>query len=118
MPPAPCLQAAQIEMHLRSTRDQTVRIGALDESFRFEEGECVRTEISRTNLRHAEEVDVPVSVVGDDLEEKVGTVDIAVDSMLGVGVTGAVWVVDGGWSLPEPMVDAEGKVFRRRERDA
>jgi hydroxyethylthiazole kinase-like uncharacterized protein yjeF len=51
--------------------------------------ERVRTEMSRTNLRRAEEVGVPISVVGDDLVQKVEVADIVVDSMLGVGVTGA-----------------------------
>lgn len=51
--------------------------------------ERVRTELSRTNLRHAEEVGIPISVAGDDLAEKVAAADIIVDSMLGVGVTGA-----------------------------
>jgi NAD(P)H-hydrate epimerase len=48
----------------------------------------VRTEISRTNLRHAEEEGVPISVAGDDLAEKVSSTDILVDSMLGVGIHG------------------------------
>lgn len=51
--------------------------------------ERVRTELSRTNLRHAEEEGVPVSVVDDGLARKVETADIIVDAMLGVGVTGA-----------------------------
>ena len=51
--------------------------------------ERVRTELSRTNLRHAEEVGVPISVAGDDLAQKVAEADIIVDSMLGVGVTGS-----------------------------
>ncbi len=51
--------------------------------------ERVRTELSRTNLRHAEEVGVPISVVGDDLAQKVAEADIIVDSMLGVGMTGS-----------------------------
>lgn len=29
-------------------------------------------------------------------------------------VTGAVWVADGGWTLPEPLVSAEGLKVRRR----
>jgi NAD(P)H-hydrate epimerase len=51
--------------------------------------ERVRTELSRTNLRHAEEVGVPISVTGEDLNGKVAAADVIVDSMLGVGVTGA-----------------------------
>jgi len=51
--------------------------------------ERVRTELSRINLRRAEEVGVPISVMGDDLTVKVDAVDIIVDAMLGVGVGGA-----------------------------
>jgi NAD(P)H-hydrate epimerase len=51
--------------------------------------ENVRTELSRTNLRHADEVGVPISLIGDDLEAKVAAADIIVDSMLGVGVIGS-----------------------------
>lgn len=29
-------------------------------------------------------------------------------------VTGAVWVADGGWTLPEPLVQADGMKVRRR----
>ncbi len=51
--------------------------------------ERLRTELARGNLRHAEEVGVTISVAGEDLERKVQGADIIVDSMLGVGVTGA-----------------------------
>jgi NAD(P)H-hydrate epimerase len=51
--------------------------------------ERVRTELSRTNLRHAEEVGIPISVVDDELAKKVAASVIIVDSMLGVGVTGS-----------------------------
>lgn len=51
--------------------------------------ERVRTELSRTNLRRAEEVGVPIAVVGEDLAQKVAGADIVVDSLLGVGVKGA-----------------------------
>lgn len=40
-------QQQQIEMHLRSLRDQTVEFAALDFSVSFEAGETIRTEISR-----------------------------------------------------------------------
>jgi NAD(P)-dependent dehydrogenase (short-subunit alcohol dehydrogenase family) len=34
-------------------------------------------------------------------------------------VTGAVWTIDGGWSLPEPFLSGDGaKVARRRDRSA
>jgi len=42
---------AWIEMQLRSKREQTVRIGALDETFRFAQDEIMRTEISRKFTR-------------------------------------------------------------------
>jgi len=48
-----------------------------------------RSEISRANLRQAEEIGVLTGRVGDDLAAKVAASDIIVDSMLGVGVTGA-----------------------------
>jgi L-histidine N-alpha-methyltransferase len=41
----------RIEMHLYSTEDQTVRIGALDLEVRFEQGETILTEISRKFTR-------------------------------------------------------------------
>jgi L-histidine Nalpha-methyltransferase len=41
----------QIEMHLASTRDQTVTIGALGQQVSFYRGETVRTEISRKFTR-------------------------------------------------------------------
>jgi L-histidine N-alpha-methyltransferase len=41
----------RIEMHLYSTVDQTVRIGALDLDVHFEEGETILTEISRKFTR-------------------------------------------------------------------
>jgi L-histidine N-alpha-methyltransferase len=41
----------QIEMHLVSTRDQTVRIDGIDEPIAFYRGETVRTEISRKFTR-------------------------------------------------------------------
>jgi len=68
--------------------------------------ERVRTELSRTNLRHAEEVGVPISVVGDDLAEKVAAADIIVDSMLGVGVTGAP---RGTYGEAVTAINASGK---------
>ncbi len=49
----------------------------------------VRSEISRTSLRHAEEVGVPINTRGEGLAEKVAASDIIVDAMLGVGVAGA-----------------------------
>jgi NAD(P)H-hydrate epimerase len=52
--------------------------------------ERVRTELSRINLRHAEEVGVPISVIGEDIDAKISAADIIVDSMLGVGVSGAL----------------------------
>ena len=55
----------------------------------FRSREQVRTELSRANLRHAEEVGVPFSRIDDDLAQKVAAADIIVDSMLGVGVAGA-----------------------------
>jgi NAD(P)H-hydrate epimerase len=51
--------------------------------------ERVRTELSRTNLRHAEEVGVDISVVDEDMAERLAGADILVDAMLGVGVSGA-----------------------------
>lgn len=39
-------RASWIEMHLRSVRDQTVRLDALDMTIGFERGELLRTEIS------------------------------------------------------------------------
>lgn len=42
---------SRIEMHLRSTRAQRVRVGGLDASFGFEPGELLRTEISRKFTR-------------------------------------------------------------------
>jgi NAD(P)H-hydrate epimerase len=51
--------------------------------------ENVRTELSRTNLRQAEEVGVPIHRAEEDLEGRIAGADIIVDSMLGVGVTGA-----------------------------
>jgi len=68
--------------------------------------ERVRTELSRTNLRHAEEVGVPISVVKDDLTEKVATADVIVDSMLGVGVTGAP---RGTYEQAVTSINASGK---------
>jgi len=51
--------------------------------------ERVRTELSRTNLRRAEEVGIPISVMDDDLTSKVDDADMIIDAMLGVGVGGA-----------------------------
>ena len=44
-------EQARIEMHLRSTRRQTVRVGALDLEVEFEAGETLHTEISRKFTR-------------------------------------------------------------------
>jgi len=44
-------EQARIEMHLRSTRRQTIRVGALDLDVEFEEGETLHTEISRKFTR-------------------------------------------------------------------
>jgi NAD(P)H-hydrate epimerase len=49
----------------------------------------IRSEMSRANLRQAEEVGVQMGRVGDDLADKVAASDIIVDSMLGVGIAGA-----------------------------
>jgi L-histidine N-alpha-methyltransferase len=46
---------SQIEMHLVSTIDQTVRIDALDLDVSFERGETIRTEISRKFTRRSAE---------------------------------------------------------------
>lgn len=40
-------EESRIEMHLRSTRDQTVSISALNKEISFENGETIMTEISR-----------------------------------------------------------------------
>ncbi len=48
-----------------------------------------RSEISRANLRQAEEIGVLIGRVGDDLAAKVAASDLLVDAMLGVGVAGA-----------------------------
>lgn len=48
----PCEE--QIEMHLASLQEQSVRVGALERSFHFERGETILTEISRKfSLRSA-----------------------------------------------------------------
>lgn len=53
-----------------------------------------------------------------------GTTDEVADLMVWLAsphaawVTGAVWVIDGGWTLPEPLVEAEGGKVRRRRRAA
>ena len=44
-------EQARIEMHLRSTRRQTIRVGALDLDVEFEAGETLHTEISRKFTR-------------------------------------------------------------------
>jgi NAD(P)H-hydrate epimerase len=49
----------------------------------------IHDEISRGNLRRAEEVGVPITLVNGFLEEKVGEAEVVVDAMLGVGVSGA-----------------------------
>ncbi len=49
----------------------------------------IHDEISRSNLRRAEEVSVPIHVVDGFLEEKVGEAEVLVDAMLGVGISGA-----------------------------
>jgi L-histidine N-alpha-methyltransferase len=41
----------RIEMHLVSTRDQTVRIPAIDLTIHFAEGESIRTELSHKYTR-------------------------------------------------------------------
>ncbi len=51
--------------------------------------ERIRTELSRTNLRRAEEVGIDVSILDDGLTDLVEEADIIVDAMLGVGVGGA-----------------------------
>ena len=44
-------EQARIEMHLRSTRQQTIRVGALDLAVEFAAGETLHTEISRKFTR-------------------------------------------------------------------
>jgi NAD(P)-dependent dehydrogenase (short-subunit alcohol dehydrogenase family) len=47
--------------------------------------------------------------------EEIGELVCLLASAATPWVTGAVWVADGGWTLPRPMVDEEStKVFRRR----
>ena len=49
--------------------------------------------------------------------EEVGELVCLLASSATPWVTGAVWLADGGWTLPRPMVDEEtAKVFRRRRR--
>ena len=33
-------------------------------------------------------------------------------------ITGSVWLADGGWTVPKPMIEGEVKIRRRREGDA
>jgi NAD(P)-dependent dehydrogenase (short-subunit alcohol dehydrogenase family) len=55
---------------------------------------------------------IPLGRFGD--AEEVAEVVCLLASPATSWVTGAVWVVDGGWSLPDPLVDADAKVRRRR----
>jgi NAD(P)H-hydrate epimerase len=68
--------------------------------------ERVRTELSRTNLRHAEEVGVDISVVDEELAERMAGTDIIVDAMLGIGVSGAP---RGNYEAAVRTMNASGK---------
>ncbi|MCE9636775.1 MAG: SDR family oxidoreductase [Planctomycetes bacterium] len=48
--------------------------------------------------------------------EEVADVLVWLASPMSAWVTGAVWVIDGGWTLPEPFFDAEGAKVRRRTK--
>jgi NAD(P)H-hydrate epimerase len=48
----------------------------------------VRSEISRANLRYAEEVFIPITSDVQELGAKVAASDILVDAILGIGITG------------------------------
>lgn len=50
--------------------------------------------------------------------EEVAEIVCQLASPLTPWVTGSVWLVDGGWSAPKPMVEGEVRVRRRREAPA
>ena len=59
--------------------------------------------------------DIPAKRFADAAE--VGELVCFLASPLAPWINGAIWVADGGWSLPKPMVEGEVKLKRRRRED-
>lgn len=59
--------------------------------------------------------DIPAGRFADAAE--IAELVCFISSPLAPWVTGSVWVADGGWCLPKPMVEGDVKLRRRRAKD-